>query len=163
MNARIKVLRRGSHVGILYSGKVSQQTRDVDPMLVYFWASVADGGPKIDQHWVNVSCLLASIPAKRKIVEPKLIYCWSSGVDGELTLIQHWFNVFYSQIGLWSGVHKKDKGGPPCCRRWKCPVIKDLRLNKITSKGFLANLKSLGHVIYMKKSYQKCPWGNVQN
>ena len=27
-------------------------------MLVLCWASVADGGPKLDQHWVKVSCLL---------------------------------------------------------------------------------------------------------
>ena len=27
-------------------------------MLVLCWASVADGGPELDQHYVNVSCLL---------------------------------------------------------------------------------------------------------
>ena len=27
-------------------------------MLVLCWASVADGGPELDQHWVNVLCLL---------------------------------------------------------------------------------------------------------
>ena len=27
-------------------------------MLVLCWASVADGGPELDQNWVNVSCLL---------------------------------------------------------------------------------------------------------
>ena len=27
-------------------------------MLVLCWASVADGGPELDHHWVNVSCLL---------------------------------------------------------------------------------------------------------
>ena len=27
-------------------------------MLVLSWASVADGGPELDQHWVNVLCLL---------------------------------------------------------------------------------------------------------
>ena len=36
----------------------AQQTRDVEPVLVLCWASVADGGPELDQHWVNVSCLL---------------------------------------------------------------------------------------------------------
>ena len=29
-----------------------------EPVLVLGWASVADGGPELDQHWVNVSCLL---------------------------------------------------------------------------------------------------------
>ena len=36
----------------------SQRARDVDPMLVYCWATVVDGGPTISQHWVNVSHLL---------------------------------------------------------------------------------------------------------
>ena len=36
----------------------TQQTRDVHQMLVQCWASVADGGPTLHQHWVNVSCLL---------------------------------------------------------------------------------------------------------
>ena len=36
----------------------SQQGRDIDPMLVQCWASVADGGPALYQHLVNVSCLL---------------------------------------------------------------------------------------------------------
>ena len=35
-----------------------QQTRDVDPMLVYCWSDVVDGGATLTQHWVNVSCLL---------------------------------------------------------------------------------------------------------
>ena len=30
---------------------------DVDPMLFYCWASVADARPTIKQHWINVSCL----------------------------------------------------------------------------------------------------------
>ena len=34
----------------------SQQARDVDPMLLWCWASVADGGSALQQHWVNVSC-----------------------------------------------------------------------------------------------------------
>ena len=38
-------------------------------------------------------------------------------------------------------------------------VIKYLRCNKITSKGFLANLKSLGHVFYREKRFtEKFPW-----
>ena len=36
----------------------AQQTRGVEPVLVLCWASVADSGPELDQHWVNVSCLL---------------------------------------------------------------------------------------------------------
>ena len=39
----------------------SQLKRDVDPMLVYFWPSVEDGVPTVNQHWINVSfvsCLI---------------------------------------------------------------------------------------------------------
>ena len=41
------------------------------------------------------------------------------------------------------------------------PVIKGLRFNKITSKGFLANLKSLGHAFYREKSLPKISLGKV--
>ena len=34
--------------------------RDVDPMLVQCWPDVVDGGATLNQHWVNVSCLLGS-------------------------------------------------------------------------------------------------------
>ena len=40
--------------------KPSQQSRDVYPMLFYCWASVADGGPTLTQHRINVSYLLPS-------------------------------------------------------------------------------------------------------
>ena len=36
----------------------SQQTRHIHPMLVQCCVSVADSGPAMYQHWVNVSCLL---------------------------------------------------------------------------------------------------------
>ena len=35
-----------------------QQTRYIAPLLVQCWASVVDGGPTLNQHWDNVSCLL---------------------------------------------------------------------------------------------------------
>ena len=39
---------------------LSQQTPDIDPMFDFdqCWASVVDGGPKLVQHWVDVSCSL---------------------------------------------------------------------------------------------------------
>ena len=40
---------------------LSQQTRDVLPMLAQCWASVVDGGPTLSQHWVNFSCLLGIV------------------------------------------------------------------------------------------------------
>ena len=32
----------------------AQQTRDVEPVLVLCWASMADCEPALDQHWVNI-------------------------------------------------------------------------------------------------------------
>ena len=55
-------------------------------MLVSCWASVADGGPELEQHWGNVSCLLGvltchicvlhitgceDIKAVAQLIEPK--------------------------------------------------------------------------------------------
>ena len=36
----------------------TQQTRDVHSVPVQCWASVADSGPTLNRHCVNVSCLL---------------------------------------------------------------------------------------------------------
>ena len=36
----------------------SQQTRHIETMLFKCWASVADGGPTLNQHCFNVSCLM---------------------------------------------------------------------------------------------------------
>ena len=41
---------------------VTQQTRDIDPMLRQCWNNVVDGGPALAQHWINVSFLLGSRP-----------------------------------------------------------------------------------------------------
>ena len=35
-----------------------RKTRDIEPVLGYCWASVEDGGPTLNQHWLSVSCLL---------------------------------------------------------------------------------------------------------
>ena len=34
------------------SGKLFQQTRDIEPMLVQYWADVVDSGPPLNQHRV---------------------------------------------------------------------------------------------------------------
>ena len=45
---------------IMYCGHtLPRYSTDVVPMLFYCWASVADAGSTIKQHWVNVSCFLA--------------------------------------------------------------------------------------------------------
>ena len=38
----------------------SHQTGYVKPMPIYCWADVGDGGPTLNRHWFNVSCLLGS-------------------------------------------------------------------------------------------------------
>ena len=42
----------------MYTIDQVQQARDIDPMLIQWLASVADGGPTIKQQWVDVPCLL---------------------------------------------------------------------------------------------------------
>ena len=37
---------------------IAQQTREADPILSLCRAIVEDSGPALNQHWVNVSCLL---------------------------------------------------------------------------------------------------------
>ena len=37
----------------LFKTNITQQTRYTDPMLVLCWASVADDGPALNQHWVT--------------------------------------------------------------------------------------------------------------
>ena len=57
---RAKVVRGRS---LLYE-PASQQTRGIHPILFQCWHTVFDAGPTLKQHWVNVPCLLASVPAK---------------------------------------------------------------------------------------------------
>ena len=42
-------------------GSPHKKTLCVDPMLVQCWADVVDGGPTLNQHWVNASCLRTCI------------------------------------------------------------------------------------------------------
>ena len=40
---------------------MSQQTQDVESMLVWCWSNVVDGGPTSNEHWFNALCLLGYI------------------------------------------------------------------------------------------------------
>ena len=44
---------------------LTQQTRDIEAMLGQCWADVVDGGPTLNQHWFNVSCLLGTCSHRR--------------------------------------------------------------------------------------------------
>ena len=49
---------------------------NVGPVLVQCWASVADGGTTLFQHWINVSCLLGDLyPAFNNIVPSDMKGC----------------------------------------------------------------------------------------
>ena len=37
------------------------KSRDIDPILAQCWSNVCDVGPPLNQHWVNVSRLLAMV------------------------------------------------------------------------------------------------------
>ena len=37
---------------------VTRQTQNVEQMLVYCWSSVEDDGPTVNQHWLDIFCLL---------------------------------------------------------------------------------------------------------
>ena len=41
-----------------YAQPDPQLSKQGEPVLVWCWSSVADSGPELDQHWVNVLCLL---------------------------------------------------------------------------------------------------------
>ena len=47
-----------SWIRLLCNTGATQQAREIDPILVWCWANVVDGGPTPIQHWLNVWCLL---------------------------------------------------------------------------------------------------------
>ena len=51
------------------SGKLFQQTRDMEPILVQYWADVVDGGPTLNQHWFSVSCVweLSAVQSQKAV------------------------------------------------------------------------------------------------
>ena len=49
---------RLSHANTRTGIPTQQALGVVDPMLIYCWASVAEGGPTLNRHSVNRSCLL---------------------------------------------------------------------------------------------------------
>ena len=60
----VQSLRRWVNVILALGHRVydlpTQQTRDIEPLLIQCWASVVDGGPTLNQQWLNVACLLGS-------------------------------------------------------------------------------------------------------
>ena len=73
----------------------SQQARDIQSMLGQRWASIADGGPALSRHRLNVSCLLAR--------------CWNwllyiacpPVLNKEVSIFYHFIELYHSVV-LWS-------------------------------------------------------------
>ena len=80
--------------------EASQQTRDVEPMLVQCWASVADYGPTLNQHCFIVSSLLWDRFFKGEYLFAEVILrllssrlqCWFEVGPASNTMAQHWIN-----------------------------------------------------------------------
>ena len=64
--------------------RVSQQTQDIDTMLVQCWTSVVDAGSTLVQQWVNVSRLLGSHARARYSPNDGSMLCKCR---------QHWSNI----------------------------------------------------------------------
>ena len=55
----------------------SQQTQDVEPILIYCWANVAHGGPILNQNWFNLLCLLGRHLPRRQTVDDLMPNLWN--------------------------------------------------------------------------------------
>ena len=76
--------KKGELLGTEQEGH-AQQTRGVEPKLASGWTSVVDGGPTLNQYWVNVSWLLYC--------------CW---VVLLCIVADYWQNVYYIIIYIYS-------------------------------------------------------------
>ena len=43
------------HLCSTWSTNLFQLTRDIDPLLIQYWASIADGWPTLKEQWINVA------------------------------------------------------------------------------------------------------------
>ena len=59
---------------------LSQQTRDVGPVVTWCWVSVLDAVPTSSHHWANVSCLLGTILYKTYFARYHITCICTSGV-----------------------------------------------------------------------------------
>ena len=70
----------------------SQQTQDVEPVLVSCWSTVRDAGPTLNQHCFNVSCLM--VCQMRYEEDPRMLdYCWPKVTDCGPAFRQHWSSI----------------------------------------------------------------------
>ena len=84
-----------------------------DAKLFECWPAVSNVGPKLKQHWVNVSCLLGSAPViNSRPNTATLTNGWASVLGGVPALEQRWLHVIvqrYACLPVWSvcprGIH----------------------------------------------------------
>ena len=76
----------------------AQKTQGVEPVLVWCWASVADGGPALDQHWVNVvfagsvdKCF--ALKRNNKFSSVHSLYCLQEPFEN-INYKSHWHHIY---------------------------------------------------------------------
>ena len=80
-------------------------------MLGQSWASVADGGPTVGQHRVNILCLMGSDHWRHYELLPILIWCWAN--------VEHWINIGSSSVLLNSQFSQQTQNiCITCVQRW---------------------------------------------
>ena len=76
----------------------SQQTRYVEPMLFYCWASVADNGPTLKRHWLKLGHnIITVLPSK----QDTLTQCFLDVGPLSATLAQHSNNFRSTAFVCW--------------------------------------------------------------
>ena len=106
-----------------YTQQLSQQTRDVEPMLFYCWASVRDAGLTLKQHWFDVSCLLGSrSPTRTGVVTISAVtaiclqYWWWSGPTRRYRYVEKWHAGWSRSLTDWR-TRAREAGGRGACIR----------------------------------------------
>ena len=141
-----------------------QQTRDVDPMLNWCWASVVDGGATSTQHWVNVSCLLGSHTAATyytvtQCVDMMLtqrLRCWYNTIPAlvqrlvlpALYIVTGWDPTMCLELGGYMKPHDNTS-----CQQVKIDQAKKYVMNKtILPRGYVYKYINILH------HTNKCHW-----
>ena len=65
-------------------GRMMMTRQIAEPMLLYCWTAIADDGPALNQHRVNVSCFLewTLMIQQARYADTMLVNCWASVADG---------------------------------------------------------------------------------
>ena len=77
LNAKL-CLHKAAHIKCMqaYSHCDTQQTQNIQAMLVQCWPGVFDAGPTLHQHWLNVSWLLGGCRQEQTAIRAICPKCW---------------------------------------------------------------------------------------